>query len=113
MSAQFAVAKSVIDGQRNIITQAIVYEFIRQGHFSRHIRGMRLLYKKAQDDLVNLINLHLKNKLTLVATHAGMHFIAWLPPAVNALIIEMEALKEGVIVHNLSKYSIEFDHLNG
>jgi len=113
MARQFATGKSVIEGQSNIITQATISEFIRQGHFSRHIRRMRILYKKAQDDLVGLINLHLENRLNPVPVEAGMHFIAWLPPGINAAIIADEALKEGLIIHTLSQYSIKFDHQNG
>jgi GntR family transcriptional regulator / MocR family aminotransferase len=113
MARRFAIGKSVIDGQSNIITQAKVTEFIRQGHFSRHIRRMRILYKKAQDDLVDLIDLHLKGKLTPVPVEAGMHLLAWLPPSVSAQALAKEASKEGVIIHSLSKYSIRFNHPNG
>jgi GntR family transcriptional regulator/MocR family aminotransferase len=113
IARQFATAKSVIDGQSNIITQAIVSEFIRQGHFSRHIRRMRLLYKKAQDDLANLINLHLKNRLTPAPVEAGMHLLAWLPSAINASVIANEALKEGLVIHTLTQYGIKFEHPNG
>ena len=113
MARQFATAKSVIDGQSNIITQAIVSEFISQGHFSRHVRRMRLLYKKAQDDLVSLINLHLKDRLTPVPVEAGMHFIAWLPTSVNAGIIANECFKAGVIINPLSSSGIKFKYPNG
>jgi GntR family transcriptional regulator / MocR family aminotransferase len=113
MARQFATGKSVIDGQSNIITQAVASEFIRQGHFSRHIRRMRLLYKKAQDDLVSLINLHLQDMLTPVPVEAGMHLLAWLPAGSNAAMIADSALKEGLIIHTLSEYSVKFDHRNG
>jgi GntR family transcriptional regulator / MocR family aminotransferase len=113
MARQFATGKSVIDGQCNIITQAIASEFIRQGHFSRHIRRMRLLYKKAQDDLVSLINLHLKNMLIPVPVEAGMHLLAWLPSTIDAAVIAKEAFKEGLIIHTLSQFSVKFDHRNG
>lgn len=113
MARSFATGKSVTDGQNNIITQAIMTEFIKQGHFSRHIRRMRALYKKSQDDLVSLINRHLKGKLIPVAVESGMHLLAWLPPAMNAKAIADEALKEGIIVHAISQYSIQFDHPNG
>ena len=113
MARQFATGKSVIEGQSNIINQATISEFIRQGHFSRHIRRMRLLYKKAQDDLVSLINRHLKNRLHPVPVEAGMHFIAWLPPTVNATIIANKALKEGLTIQALAGYSIKFDNQNG
>jgi GntR family transcriptional regulator / MocR family aminotransferase len=113
MARIFAVGKSVIDGQSNAFNQAIVSEFIRQGHFSRHIRRMRLLYKKAQDDLLGLIGLHLKNKLTPVPVQAGMHLLAWLPPSANAELVANEAQKEGLIIHPLSQYSIRCNHPNG
>ncbi|WP_259067793.1 PLP-dependent aminotransferase family protein [Mucilaginibacter sp. X4EP1] len=113
MARQFTIAKSVIEGQSNIINQAIINEFIRQGHFSRHIRRMRVLYKKAQDDLVNLIRLHLNNRLQPVPVEAGMHFIAWLPPGVNATIIANDALKEGLIIQTLNQYSVQFNNQNG
>ncbi len=113
IARQFATGKSAIDGQSNIINQAIISEFIRQGHFSRHIRRMRVLYKKNQDDLVNLINQHLKNRLTPAPVEAGMHLVAWLPSNINAGIIANEALKEGLIINTLSQFSIKFDRQNG
>jgi GntR family transcriptional regulator / MocR family aminotransferase len=113
MARQFATAKSAIDGQINIIIQAVVTEFIRQGHFSRHIRRMRILYKKNQDDLVGLINLHLKDKLKPVPVEAGMHLVAWLQPHINAGVVAAEAFKEGLIILTLSQYSLKFNHQNG
>lgn len=113
LARRFAVAKSAIDGQGNIITQATVAEFIAQGHFSRHIRRMRLLYKKAQDDLVNLINLHLQGMLIPVPVDAGMHLLAWLPEGVDAGEVAAEALKRGLVINILSQYSIKFQHKNG
>ena len=113
MARQFAVAKSAIDGQSNIINQAIISEFISQGHFSRHIRRMKLQYKKAQDDLASLINLHLKGLLTPIPVEAGMHFIALLSLALNAETVAEAALKEGLIIHPLCHYSIQFGEPNG
>jgi GntR family transcriptional regulator/MocR family aminotransferase len=113
MARQFATAKSVIEGQSNIINQATACEFIQQGYFNRHIRRMRLLYKKNQDDLVSLINQHLKDKLIPVPVEAGMHLVAWLLVGMNAKVIADKALKEGVIVSPISNYGIEFRHEHG
>ncbi|MEP6611934.1 MAG: PLP-dependent aminotransferase family protein [Mucilaginibacter sp.] len=113
LARRFAVAKSAIEGQGNIITHATAAEFITQGHFSRHIRRMRLLYKKAQDDLVSLINLHLPGILTPVPVEAGMHLLAWLPEGVDASEVAAEALKHGLVINTLSQYSIKFAHKNG
>jgi len=113
MARQFAVAKSAIEGQSNIINQATACEFIIQGHFNRHIRRMRLLYKKNQDDLVDLINIHLKSKLMPVPVEAGMHLVAWLSAGINAKAVADEALKQGVVVSAISNYGIEFKYENG
>ncbi|HTE29549.1 MAG TPA: PLP-dependent aminotransferase family protein [Chryseolinea sp.] len=113
MARQFSIAKSATDGQNNIIEQAIVSEFIKQGHFSRHIRRMRSLYKKAQDDLVRLIKKHLGKMLMPVPSEAGMHLLGWLPPGSDGELIAREAAKEGLIVHALSEHGIRFDHKNG
>jgi len=113
MARQFTVAKSAMDGQSNIINQAIISEFISRGHFSRHVRRMKLLYKKAQDDLANLISLHLKDLLTPVPVEAGMHFIALLSPPLDAGTVAEAALIEGLIVQPLSHYSQKFGEPNG
>jgi GntR family transcriptional regulator/MocR family aminotransferase len=113
LARQFAIGKSVIDGQTNIITQAVVSEFIREGHFSRHIRKMRLLYKNAQDDLVKLIHQHLKGKLEPVPVKTGMHFLAWLPVGADAGIIADKALEHGVILNSLECYSLQSKDRNG
>lgn len=113
LARKFAVAKSAIDGQSNIIIQATAAEFITLGHFSRHIRRMRLFYKKAQDDLVALINLHLPGMLTPVPVDAGMHLLAWLPEGIDAGIVAAEALKQGLVINPLSQYGTTFTHANG
>lgn len=113
LARKFAIAKSAIEGQGNIITQATAAGFIVQGHFSRHIRRMRLLYKKAQDDLVGLINTHLKGMLTPVPVDAGMHLLAWLPEGADAGAVAAEALKLGLVINTLSQYGVKFTHKNG
>jgi GntR family transcriptional regulator/MocR family aminotransferase len=109
----FATAKSVIEGQSTLTNQVIVTEFIRQGHFSRHIRKMKLLYKKAQDDLVNLVNLHLPGQLTPVPVEAGMHLVAWLNPGIEAEQLVAEAIKVGVIITPVSGYAIKYKQPGG
>jgi len=113
MARQFAIAKSVIEGQSNIINQATACEFITQGHFNRHIRRMRLLYKKNQDDLVDLINQHLKRKLMPAPVEAGMHMVIWLSAGINAKAVAEQALKQGVILNAVSDYGMKYKHENG
>ena len=113
MARQFANGKSIIDGQCNVVTQATVCDFITQGHFSRHIRRMKLLYKKNQDELVALIKRHLNDQLIPVPVEAGMHFVAWLSQDMDAEEIAGEALQKNLIVHPVSWFCISANHRNG
>ncbi len=113
MARKFTIAKATIAGQSPIIDQAIVADFITDGHFSRHIRRMRILYKESQDYLVSLINTHLKGLLTPVPVDAGMHLVAWLPGHVDAAVIVKEALKEGIYLNTVSQFAIKFKSRQG
>ena len=55
-------------------------DFIREGHFARHIRRMRMLYAQRRAALVQAIEKHMGGKLEVVGAEAGMHLVALLPP---------------------------------
>jgi GntR family transcriptional regulator/MocR family aminotransferase len=113
LARRFTIAKAVTDGQSAVMNQAIVAEFIKEGHFSRHIRRMRLLYKEAQDTLIVLIKKHLDGLLTPVAVEAGMHLVAFLPEGMDAEAISAEAEKRGIYLQTINQYSLEFKYPNG
>lgn len=52
--------------------QAVLADFIREGHFSRHIRRMRLEYKKRRNVLIDSIQNEIGPKAKVVGT-AGLH----------------------------------------
>jgi GntR family transcriptional regulator/MocR family aminotransferase len=113
IARKFTVAKAVTDGQGAAINQAIVADFITEGHFSRHIRRMRVLYKEAQDQLISLINIHLKDKLVPAPVETGMHLVAWLPAHIDAEIVVAEALKAGIFISTVSQYALTFKYPQG
>lgn len=48
----FAAARGAIDRQTATLPQAVVADFINEGHFTRHIRRMRTLYRERQETLL-------------------------------------------------------------
>jgi GntR family transcriptional regulator/MocR family aminotransferase len=54
------------------IDQAVLAEFIADGHLARHIRRMRRLYGKRQAILVDLCHRHLAGLLEVAEAEAGM-----------------------------------------
>lgn len=59
--------------------QAVLADFIREGHFGRHIRRMRLLYGKRRTALINSIREELGNQVEITGGDAGMHLTLSLP----------------------------------
>lgn len=113
MAKQFKLVKSTIDRQNPVIDQAIVAQFMQEGHFARHLRKMRTLYKKQQDELVALLKKHLGAYLEVDACDTGMHLIAWMLQSGNAEELAKKALNEGIIVQAVSDYSVHFEHNKG
>ncbi|GAA0544106.1 MocR-like pyridoxine biosynthesis transcription factor PdxR [Chitinophaga japonensis] len=113
MARQFKMVKSTIDRQSPVIDQAIVAQFMEEGHFARHLRRMRTLYKKQQDELVRLLEKHLSRHLEVAACDTGMHLVAWLRHPCNVAQLEKKALKENMILQSVSDYVIRFKQRPG
>jgi GntR family transcriptional regulator/MocR family aminotransferase len=73
-------ARRVVDLHAPALEQAVVADFIVQGHFVRHIRRMRTLYTHRQTVLRTAIGRYLPGILEVHPDPAGMHLVAWLPP---------------------------------
>ena len=55
------------------LSQAVLADFIREGHFSRHIRRMRLLYHERRNALVENLEKEFGNAAKIIGEQAGMH----------------------------------------
>ena len=70
---RFAAVRQSMDLCPADATQAIVAEFIREGHFARHIRKMRTIYATRRRVLVDEIQRQLGDLCRIVGAEAGMH----------------------------------------
>ncbi|GHO56589.1 PLP-dependent aminotransferase family protein [Ktedonobacter robiniae] len=85
--------------------QAIVADFITEGHFLRHIRRMRALYAQRQQLLIEVMQQELGETIKLEAHEAGMHIIGWLPQGVDDHLLSQLAAQQGIDVLPLSACS--------
>jgi GntR family transcriptional regulator/MocR family aminotransferase len=113
MAQQFKLVKSTIDRQNPVIDQAIVAQFMQEGHFARHLRKMRVLYKKQQDELVSLLKKHLGAYMEVDACDTGMHLVVWMLQPCDTRELAKKALNEGIILQPVADYSVRFEHNNG
>jgi GntR family transcriptional regulator/MocR family aminotransferase len=98
----FSTARDANDQFSSTLYQAVMTDFIREGHFARHIRRMRMLYMQRRTTLVEAIRKHLGDKLAVIGAEAGMHLVALLPPGVSDVAISKKAAAMGISAMPLS-----------
>src|SRR2546425_2083093 len=79
----FAAARDAADIFSSTLYQAVLTDFLREGHFARHIRRMRMLYLDRRKTLTNAIDSQMKDMLEVIGAEAGMHLVGLLPRGAN------------------------------
>jgi GntR family transcriptional regulator/MocR family aminotransferase len=104
----FAAERCVIDRQSPILEQLVLAEFMEGGHFTRHIRKMRMLYKERQEFLINEIKKELYGLITVQPSTSGMHVLAWLPENLDDKEVSMALKCKNLTASPLSKSVLEY-----
>ena len=74
----FVAARTLTGAYSPSLDQALLAEFISEGHFARHIRRMRTLYEERQGYLLDEVGRRLKGMVDMRPDPAGMHMVGWL-----------------------------------
>jgi GntR family transcriptional regulator/MocR family aminotransferase len=75
----FEGARALADRHPPVPEQAILAEFVAEGHFARHLRRMRGLYAERQRALVEAAEAELAGLLEVRPSGAGLHLVGRLP----------------------------------
>jgi len=75
----FAHAKEMLSGHSPLLSQAVVADFIAEGHFVRHLRRMCISYREKWMHFCQLIRKELEPQAKLIASSAGMHVVLATP----------------------------------
>jgi GntR family transcriptional regulator/MocR family aminotransferase len=100
--ARFRRIREAMDNSPAPLYQAVLHEFIRDGHFARHMRRMRGIYAERRRALVVAIGRELGDRVTIIGDRAGMHLVVTLPQDADDREIAMRALRRGLSVVPLS-----------
>ena len=98
----FSAARDAADIFSSMFYQIVLTDFIREGHFARHIRRMRLLYMERRQALALALRTQMGNLVEVIGAKAGMHLVALLPPGIDDLSVAKRAAKNGISVMPLS-----------
>jgi GntR family transcriptional regulator/MocR family aminotransferase len=109
----FVRARELQDRQSAGLTQAVMADFMLEGHFSRHLRRMRTLYASRLELLLKAVRDHAPDLLEIPNLEGGVNRVGWLPPGVSDLEA-VELLKpEGFACLPVSEFRMRPGGRNG
>lgn len=102
----FTKVKRLMLGFSEPIKQQVVADFIQQGHFSRHLKRMRLLYAERLERSLPLFHQCLGERFIVLSTGAGMHLVLMSHKKINDIDLSEFMEKQGYSCKALSSYYI-------
>jgi GntR family transcriptional regulator/MocR family aminotransferase len=99
-----AAAKYVATRHAHVPAQAVLCDFITQGHFGRHLRRMREIYAERLNVLLDESRQRLAGALEISPIEAGLQTVGWLAEGIDGEIATSAAAARGVEVIPLSRY---------
>jgi GntR family transcriptional regulator / MocR family aminotransferase len=76
--------RALIDSHHPALDQMALADFMAAGHYARHVRRMRELYRERRDTLINALASACGGALDVSAPQAGLHLVAWLATQLDA-----------------------------
>ena len=98
----FTSGRALYGRHAPVIDQAVLAEFIAEGHLARHVRRMRRLYADRQAFFVHQAKRHLSGFLEVEPADAGMQLIGWLPEGVDDRALSNRLWQHGIVAAPLS-----------
>ncbi len=99
---RFAAVRDATDIFPPTFTQAVVADFIRDGHFARHLRRTRALYRERREALASALRTQLAGLVEAQGDEAGMHLVACLSKELDDHDVSLRAARQGLWVMPLS-----------
>ncbi len=103
----FGTVRAACDRHSPVLDQAVLADFMAEGHFARHVRRMRNVYAERQGVLVGAIQRTLGERLEVRATEAGMHLVGWLQQGSDDAAVSARLWEVGIEAPPLSRYGLK------
>jgi GntR family transcriptional regulator/MocR family aminotransferase len=99
---RFAALRAAIDDFPSTLYQAVLTDFLAEGHFARHLRRMRQIYRERRGVLVEALRSELGAQVQVLGEGAGMHLAAVLGEGSQDRRLAERAAQEGLWAMPLS-----------
>jgi GntR family transcriptional regulator/MocR family aminotransferase len=97
----FIAAHLSTDMHAHLIDQAVVTDFMEQGHFANHLRRMRVLHAERQHLLIQQAE-RISDGIAVAPSEGGLHLVGRLPDDSDDTAVAEAALQQGIHVWPLS-----------
>ncbi|MFD8967013.1 PLP-dependent aminotransferase family protein [Streptomyces sp. NPDC059568] len=94
--------KGEVDWVSSVLDQLTLAEFIASGAYDRHVRSMRLRYRRRRDQLVAALA-ERAPEIRVTGIAAGLHAVVELPPGTERSVVEAAAW-QGLAVYGMSRF---------
>jgi GntR family transcriptional regulator/MocR family aminotransferase len=101
------------DFRNTTIDQAVLCEFIAEGHLARHLRRMRELYGSRLAALIDGGKRHLSGMLQISNVRAGLYTIGFLTNGMSSQQAEKAAALRGIETLGVDRYTFKRPDPNG
>lgn len=105
LAAALAQAKAVVDRHSPIVAQAVLADFIGEGHFARHIRRTREAYGERRGALLEALDARLAGRIVCGPADAGLDLCMHFAAGQDEARVVQRAQAAGVDVRPLSYYA--------
>jgi len=102
MVLRFVRMRETFDLFSPVLYQLVLTDFLREGHFARHLRRMRAVYLARRDAMIAAIEEHASDVLTVGNSDAGLHLVAFLPEGTDDRAVVRAAAEESMYPTALS-----------
>ncbi|HYF21033.1 MAG TPA: PLP-dependent aminotransferase family protein [Ramlibacter sp.] len=103
----FAAARSVTSRYAPVLDQLVLAEFMREGHYARHLRRMRQLYAQRRQLLVEQLERRTAGVLEVLDNPTGLNLACWLAAGWTEARAVERCAQAGLRVQPLGAYAIE------
>jgi GntR family transcriptional regulator/MocR family aminotransferase len=86
---RFRRAKWLADRHTPVPEQAALADFISEGHLERHVRRMRRIYGERRNALVESLQRHFGDRVTIYGDAAGMHLLVGIAEKAAAAKVQL------------------------
>jgi len=101
----FSAIKSVTSRHAPVLEQAVLCDFITEGHFGRHIRRMREVYAERLSVLLECGRERLKGMMEISSIEAGLQTVGWLQNGLKAEEVAKAGLEQEIEMIPISSYT--------